>query len=426
MNLLFKNIHIISPSDKLSLRTDLLIQNGYISFIGQLNNIPDNVDVIDSNSLTCIPGLFDMHVHFRDPGQENKEDLNTGSLAAANGGFTGVLTMPNTLPPVDNEKTIKYIIEKSSDYLTDIYPSACATKNRLGIEISEIKNLIDSGAIAFTDDGNGVQDPEVMKNVFEKTSEYGIVFAQHCEDIHLASEGYINEGYLSRKLNIKGIPCKSETAMISRDLFLMQYFKNSEYHIQHISCGDSIDIIRQAKAKNIKITSEVCPHHFILADSECEGMNTNFKMNPPLRSENDITKLLQALKEDTIDVICSDHAPHTIEEKSMKFDKAPFGIIGLETLVGLAYTYLVKTGVISFENMVTKMSINPRKILKLKEIRIQTGEPANLTILSLNDKWKIDKNKFKSKGRNTPFNDFEVYCKPFAVVNKNKIFYSDL
>jgi dihydroorotase len=426
LNLLFKNIHIVSPSDKLNLRTDLLIQSGYISFIGQLNNIPANTDVVASNSLTCIPGLFDMHVHFRDPGQENKEDLHTGSLAAANGGFTGVLTMPNTLPPVDNKKTIKYIVEKSSDYLTDIYPSACATKNRLGKEISEIKDLINSGAIAFTDDGNGVQDPEVMKNVFEKTSEYDIVFAQHCEDSQLVSNGYINEGYLTKKLNIQGIPCKSETAMISRDLFLMQYFKNSKYHIQHISCGDSIDIIKKAKAKNIKITSEVCPHHFILTDSECEGMNTNFKMNPPLRSTKDITKILQALKEDYIDVICSDHAPHTNEEKSMKFDKAPFGIIGLETSVGLTYTYLVKTGVISFENMVAKMSINPRKILKLKDIKIQTGEPANLTILSLNDKWKIDKNKFRSKGRNTPFNDYEVYCKPFAVVNKNKIFYSDL
>jgi dihydroorotase len=426
LNILLKNIHIISPSEKLNLTADLLIQNGYIRSIGKINLVPEETNIIDSDSLCCVPGLFDMHVHFRDPGQTHKEDLHTGSLAAANGGFTGVLIMPNTSPPIDNPKVIEYIHNKSSDYITDIYISACVTKNRQGSEISDIKELIDSGAIAFTDDGSPVQDPEVMMKIFEKSSEYGILFAQHCEDIFLASGGYIHKGSTSKKLKIKGIPCISESAMISRDILLMQYFENALYHVQHISCGHSVEIIEKVKVNNFNVTSEVCPHHFILTDSECEGLDSNFKMNPPLRSADDIAKIREAIKEDMIDVICTDHAPHTYEEKSMQFDQAPFGIIGLETSVGLTYKNLVKNGIISFEKMIEKMSINPRKILKLKEIKIKVGEPANLTILNLNERWKIDKNKFKSKGRNTPFNGYEVYCKPFAVINKNKIYYSDL
>ena len=426
MDILLRNINLISPSDGLNEVSDVLIINGIIEKIGNVKHSVKNIEEIDLKRKTGVPGFYDMHVHFREPGQTHKEDMNSGSEAASNGGFTGVLCMPNTDPPLDNSVLIKSLLEKSKDLLTDVDIAACATLKREGEILAPILSLSDAGAVAFTDDGSPVADPEIMRRVLEYTSQKDSVLIQHCEDMRLSNKGVMNEGYISTLMGVRGIPEISETSVISRDILLTQFVKNSRYHIQHISCGKSVDLLRDAKLKKINVTGEVCPHHFILTDKECLEYDTNAKMNPPLRTSDDVEKILSGLKDDTIDVICTDHAPHTQYEKEQGFYSAPFGIVGLETAIGLAYSFLVKEGIISFEQMIRKMSVNPRQILRLKEIRISEGEQANITILDQNKKWIINNLKFKSKSINTPFHGYEVQCKPFCVINRNQIYFSKL
>lgn len=427
MNLLFKNILIVSPGDNINERLDLLIIDGVINKIGKdiLSDKNASCEMIDGSGLTCAPGFFDMHVHFREPGQTQKEDLQSGSNAAMNGGFTGVLCMPNTKPPMDTKKVVEDLKEKVKDYLVDVYFSGCITESREGKKIiSNTDELIESGIVAFTDDGNAVNDEEIMRKILLISSKTGIPVLQHCEDPALMKNGVMNEGEVSKKLGLNGIPASSEITVIEKDVRNAFELKDSKYHIQHISCGDSLDILKKYKSENI--TSEVCPHHFVLTDKDVEKYGTNAKMNPPLRTEYDIEKIKEGIADDTIGVICTDHAPHTKEEKAKGMNDAPFGIIGLESCVGLSYTYLVKANVISFEEMIRKISVNPRKLLNLPEIHIKEGEKANLTILNENGKWVIDKNKFLSKSRNTPFDGFEVICKPFAAINNNRIHYCNL
>lgn len=429
MNLLFKNIRIVSPGDNLNIKSDLLIIDGVISKIQNDISIWDyeNVEIVEGSELTCVPGFFDMHVHFREPGQTEKEDLESGSKAAMNGGFTGVLCMPNTKPPLSTKKIIDSLKNKSEGYLTDKYFSGCITENREGTSlIFRWNDLIRAGIRAFTDDGSPVNDEDIVKRILKISADFEIPVLQHCEIPELMNSGVINEGIISEKLGLKGIPASSEISVIEKDISLANSINGSRYHVQHISCGDGIEIIKKAKETNTNITCEVCPHHFILTENDIERYGTNAKMNPPLRSYSDLEKIKNGLRDDVIDVICTDHAPHTEEEKSKSLNDAPFGIIGLETCIGLTYKYLVKEGIISFEKMLEKMSINPRRILGLSQIHIKEGEEANLTILNENEVWVIDKNKFLSKSRNTPFDDYEVQCKPYAVINNNKIHYSSL
>lgn len=426
MDILLRDIHLISPADNINDIADVLILNGIIEKIGKSGSISKKVKEYNLKGKTGVPGFYDMHVHFRDPGQTYKEDLLSGADAASNGGFTGVLCMPNTNPPVDSPMILKSLLDKTKDFLVDVNFSACATTGREGIHLSPILSLGEAGALAFTDDGSPVSDPEVMRRVLEYTAQINSVVIQHCEDMKLSNKGSMNEGFISTLMGVRGIPSISETTLIARDILLTDYVKNSRYHIQHISCGGSVGLLKNAKKEKIKISGEVCPHHFILTDKECMDYNTNAKMNPPLRTREDVEAILDGLKDDTIDVVCSDHAPHTEYEKSQGFYDAPFGIIGLETAVGLSYTYLVKKKIISFEKMIEKMSINPRRLLKLNEIKIMKGEKVNLTILDTNARWKVDKNKFRSKCRNTPFDEYELQCKPYAVINNNQIFFTKL
>lgn len=426
MNLLFKNILIVSPGEKINERFDLYIRGGVIEKIGKDINVND-AEVIDGKDLTCIPGLFDMHVHFREPGQTDKEDLVSGSNSAMNGGFTGVLCMPNTKPPMATKKVIEDLKEKSKDFLVDVYYSGCITEDREGKKlVSGINDLINSGIRAFTDDGSPVNDEEIMRDILKVSAESGIPVLQHCEDHALMKNGVMNEGEVSKRLGIAGIPESSETSVIEKDVSYALKIKDSRYHVQHISCGGSVGILAKGKKENKFITAEVCPHHFVLTDEAIEKDGTNAKMNPPLRTKEDIAKIKEGISKGIIEVICTDHAPHTEEEKARGMEKAPFGIIGLETCVGLSYKYLVEEGVISFEKMIEMMSANPRRILGLPEIKIAEGEKANLTVLSENEKWIIDKNKFLTKSKNTPFDGFEVRCKPYAVVNNNRIHYCKL
>lgn len=426
MNVLLKNIAIVSPSEGINEVNDILIIDGVIQKIGSVKKTYKDISVINEKNFTCVPGLYDMHVHFREPGQTHKEDLLSGSEAAANGGFTGVLCMPNTNPPIDSPLLLKSLLEKAQDFLIDLDVAPCATYKRDGEKLSPILSLAEAGALAFTDDGSPVANPELMRRVLEFTSQTGSVFIQHCEDMVLSNKGVMNEGGTSTVLGLKGIPEVSETSVIARDILLTEYIKNSRYHIQHISCGKSVELLRDAKLKKLNVTGEVCPHHFILTDKDCEGFNTNAKMNPPLRSSADIEQILEGLRDDTIDVICTDHAPHTEYEKNQGFIDSPFGIVGLETAIGLAFTFLVKKNIISFDKMVEKMSFNPRHILKIQQPAIQEGSIANLSIIDLKKKWIVRKNRFKSKSINTPFEGYELTGKPYCVINKNKIYYSSL
>ena len=319
----------------------MLISGGIIKKIGKVKTFKKDTKELNLKKKTCVPGFYDMHVHFREPGQTHKEDLSTGSEAAANGGFTGVLCMPNTDPPLDSPVLVRDILNKAKNYLTDIDIAACATYKREGNKLAPILSLAEEGAVAFTDDGNPIANPELMRRVLEYTSQIDSVVIQHCEDMMLSNKGVMNEGFVSTVLGVRGIPEISETSIIARDILLTEFVKNSRYHIQHISCGRSVDLLRNAKLKKINVTGEVCPHHFVLTDKECLGYNTNAKMNPPLRKKEDVEEILQGLKDNTIDVICTDHAPHSEYEKNQGFYDAPFGIVGLETAVGLVYTYLV-------------------------------------------------------------------------------------
>lgn len=430
MNLLFKNITLISPSDNINGVTDVYIRNGVIESTSVQNNVPDDVEIVEGNSLLCAPGFFDMHVHFRYPGQTEKEDLpesiSSGAESAANGGFTGVLCMPNTKPPVDNAEVLKDLLNKSDGNIVDVYASACVSKNREGMVSSDYFELQRAGALALTDDGSPVYSEALMRTALGFSSKSGLPVLQHAEDYKAGGSGVIHKGKVSENLGVAGIPHESETEIVSRDLKITADIKGALYHLQHISCGGSVDLIRKAKADGLSVTAEVCPHHFVLTDTAVEKEGSNAKMNPPLRTESDIKNILDGLRDNIIEIICTDHAPHTAKEKSADLKTAPFGIIGLETCAGLSFTYLVKTGVISLSEFIRKISVNPRKLLNLPEIRIRKGEKANLTILNINKEWTVDSSKFKSKSRNTPFNGFKLICKPFAVINNNQIFYSIL
>jgi len=425
LRIVIKNIFVNSPLDKIKRKTDLVITNGVFEKIGKASSKKNDVE-FDFEGLTCVPGFFDMHVHFREPGQTHKEDMLTGSASAMNGGFTGVMIMPNTNPPIDNPKIIKDLLKHNKNSLLDITISACVTKNREGKELNNLAALKKSGAVSFTDDGSPVYNPHLMRLALETSGKIDSMIVQHAEDMDLSNHGVMNEGVVSKKLKVKGIPEISETMIVERDILITEFVKNCHYHIQHISCGRSIDMIRNAKEKKINVTGEACPHHFILDETALIKHGTNAKMNPPLRTKKDVERILQGIKDGTIEVICTDHAPHTKEEKSRGLNKAPFGIVGLESSIGLTYTYLKKKKIISFERMIELMSINPRKLLNLKQPRIKVGEKANLTVLDINAKWKFDVTKTKSKSRNTPFNGYDLQCKPVAVINKSKIYFTDL
>ena len=371
----------------------------------------------DMKGKFVVPGFFDMHVHFREPGQTHKEDITSGALAAAYGGFTGVLCMPNTKPPIDNTEVIDALTKKAKGNIVNIYNTGCATIGREGTNITDINTLHNHGALAITDDGSPIADDRIMRRVLEETAKVNIPVIQHCEVMSITNKGIINEGTVSKKLRVKGTPNASEYEIIKRDAELVQKVKGSNYHVQHISTKEGVELVRKAKKEGLNVTAEACPHHFILTDDAITKYGANAKMNPPLRTKEDVEAVVEGLRDGTIDTICTDHAPHSDEEKSLPLEKAPFGIIGLETAVGLAYTYLVEKGIISVEEMIMKMSVNPRRILNLPEIKIQEGEVANFTILDLNSKCTVDVNKFHSKSKNSPYNGWELKGKPAGIVN---------
>ncbi len=422
LNILFKNIRIINPNDNLDKVSDLWIKDGIIYKIDKnIDNYDIETEIIQSDEFICSPGLFDMHVHFRTPGQNHKETIETGSLSAANGGFTGVVCMPNTSPAIDNAITLEWLINNSKDNLVDIMYSAAITQERKGDNLSNMNELSDLGAILFTDDGDPVKSADMMKKAFDYSLTKDLILSQHCEETSLTNGFGMDECELSFKLGLKGYPRVAEEIIVNRDIMLSEYCGNRRYHSQHLSSYKSVELVRVAKKKGLRVSCEVAPHHFTLTHNNLNTYNTNFKMNPPLRSQKDIDLIIEGLIDGTIDCIATDHAPHSESEKNNIFDLAPNGITGLETSLGVSLTYLVHTNKITINKLIELMSINPRKVLKLDIPKIQENEKANLTIFAPYENWVVEKSKHKSKSKNTPYDKFELKGKAKYSINKNKI-----
>ena len=425
MKIVLKNVDIIHPEEKINLKgVNVLLNNGLISKIGELTSeeMKDTTE-FDLSGKLLVPGLFDMHVHLREPGREDEETVITGCNSAAFGGFTGVACMPNTEPATDSAEVIKFIKDQASKHLVDVHPVAAASVGRKGEIISPMAELVEAGAVAFSDDGTVIKTSSVLRRAFEYANMYNSVIIEHCEDDSLA-EGSMNEGINSTLLGLPGLPSVAEDIIVSRDILMAEY-TDGRIHIAHISTKNSVNLVRDAKKKGIKVTAEVTPHHFTLTDDSLKSYDTNFKMNPPLRTQEDLDAIIKGLKDGTIDCIASDHAPHSIEEKESEFQFAPNGIVGFETTVGLSISELIKKNKLSFEDLVKKLSINPRKILNLPIPKFELGEIANFTILDPNLVWTVDVTKFKSKSKNSPFDKKLLTGKAFGVINKRKMLIHD-
>ena len=360
-------------------------------------------NIIDVSGKLVVPGLIDMHVHLREPGREDEETIITGCEAAASGGFTSVCCMPNTSPTIDNQETVKFVLSRAEQADAHVYVIGAVTKSIKGEELSEIGDLVKAGAVAISDDGNFVQNPEIMRWALEYAKMFDIPIISHAEDQFLCSGGVMNESFQSTRLGMKGRPAVGEEIAVLRDIKLCE-FTGGRLHIAHVSTAGAVKAIRQAKAEGINITAEACPHHFSLTDDEIgKEFNTNFRVNPPIRSRKDVDAVIEGLVDGTIDCIASDHAPHAEEEKDVEFDQAPPGMIGLETSLGLIKTFLIDKGYLSWSDAVGKMTYNPARILGLSGGHLGIDAPADITVIDPEKKWTVKKENFRSKSKNSPF-----------------------
>jgi dihydroorotase len=422
MKVLLKKVDVIHPEDKINLKgTSVLLTDGIISKIGELNqDETSSTKEFDFSGKILVPGLFDMHVHLREPGREDEETVLTGCNSAAAGGFTGVACMPNTEPAIDTAEVVKFIKEQAANHLVNVYPVATASLGRKGEIISPMAELVEAGAVAFSDDGVAIKTSSVLRRAFEYANMYDAPIIEHAEDESLA-DGAMNEGINSTLLGLPALPSVAEDIIVSRDILMAEY-TGGRIHIAHISTKNSVNLVREAKKKGIKVTAEVTPHHFTLIDDAVKTYDTNVKMNPPLRTQSDIDAIIKGLKDGTIDCIASDHAPHSIEEKESEFQFAPNGIVGLETIVGLSFSELLHKNKIGIEELIKKMSINPRKILNIPIPKFEVGALANFTILDPDLVWTVDVSKFKSKSKNSPFDKRLLTGKSVAVINRKKMY----
>jgi len=404
---LIKGGFVIDPKSGKNGLFDIIIDKGKIVEIG--NDLEFTTgDIVDVTGKYVIPGLVDAHCHLREPGFEYKEDIETGTQSAAVGGFTSIACMPNTNPVIDNESVVKYIINRAKqDGFVNVYPIGSITKGQAGEELSEIGELKFAGAVAVSDDGKPVMKASIMKKALQYASMFDITVISHCEDLDIAEDGYMNEGYQSTVMGLKGIPSAAEEVMVARDLILAEY-TNAPIHIAHVSTELSVDLIRNAKKRGVKVTCETCPHYFVLTEDACEGFNTLAKVNPPLRTQKDVDAIIEGLKDGTIDIIATDHAPHHIDEKNVEFASAANGMVGFETALPLVITYLYKTGVLTLEQIVEKMCVNPSKILGLNKGSLEVGKAADITIIDVDEDIIVDTAKFKSKSKNSPFNGYKL------------------
>ena len=422
MKILLKDLTIIDPSINLNEKADILIEDGVIAKVGNLKVTEfKDAKVIELDGKICAPGFYDMHVHLREPGREDEETVVTGSNSAAAGGFTGIACMPNTSPDIDSAEVVNLIKERAKNHLVDVNPIGAATLKREGEELAPIAEMVEAGIVGVSDDGVAIKTASILKKVLEYVQMYNIPVIEHCEDPSL-DDGVMNESEVSTKLGLPPIPTVAEDLIVMRDILMAEY-AGGHIHIAHISSANSVEMVRNAKSKGISVTAEVTPHHFTLTDESLKTYDTNFKMNPPLRSQKDVSAVIEGLKDGTLDCIACDHAPHSIEEKEAEFIYAPNGIIGLETELALALTELYHKKHLSIEQLIEKFAINPRKILHLDIPTIEVGKVANLTIFDPSQVWTVDINKFKSKSKNSPFDKKLLTGKSVAVINKNQMYY---
>ncbi len=420
--ILLRGGRLIDPATGRDERADILVTDGLLTSIGTVR-APASAEVVDLTGKIVTPGLLDMHVHLREPGFEHKETIETGTLAAAHGGFTGVCSMPNTYPSIDDESLVRFVITQgrsANGGLVDVYPIAAVTNRREGKELSAIAELVQAGAVGLSDDGAPVFNAEIMRRALEYAGMYGVPVIQHCEDPDLARGGVMHEGRVATELGLPGIPPIAEEAMLARDLLLAEYCQG-RYHVAHLSTAGSVNLVRDAKARGIRVTCEAAPHHFALEDEAVRSFDTNTKVNPPLRTKHDIAAIKAGLKDGTIDVIATDHAPHSLDEKEVDYLQAPFGMVGLETAVGLVLTELVQTGVLTLMEAIAKISTNPRAIIG-RPVRIAPGEPANLTFIDENRIWTVSPEGLHSKSKNTPFAGRKLKGKAIGCLNHGRLF----
>lgn len=402
MDIILKGGHVVDPASNIDSESDVLIKGDKVAQVGK--GIKANgAKPVDCKGKLVFPGLIDMHVHLRQPGREDEETFLTGSRAALKGGFTSALCMANTNPVIDNKGMVEYIYSESAKIgLINIYPVAAVTKGLEGKELTEIGQIAEAGAKALSDDGKPVMNAEILRRALEYAKMFGLPVISHCEDINLSRNGVMNEGFVSTKLGLKGIPRASEIVMVMRDIELMQ-LSAAKLHIAHVSTKESVEAVREAKKRGVKVTCETCPHYFTLTEDSVLGFNTNAKVNPPLRTKEDVEAIKKGLADGAIDVIATDHAPHSPEEKDVEFDFAATGMIGLEFALSLANKELINSKVLGWSDLIRKMSVNPAKIINLTgKGSLAAGSDADVVVFDAGAEWVVDGKRIESKSKNTP------------------------
>ena len=417
---LFKNATVVEPESGKQRQSDVVVEEGRLKGIEQVATDGFDGEVVDVAGMILCPGLIDMHVHLREPGREDEETVLTGCQAAMAGGFVSVCPMPNTDPATDKAEIVTYLKKQAQDLLVDVFPIAAVTVGRSGEELTEMGDLVKAGAVAFSDDGDPVASADRMRRALEYASMFDVAIINHCEDKSLSKYGVMNESAVSTRLGLPGIPGISEDVMVARDIQVAR-FTGGRLHIAHISTANSVALVREAKQQGVRVTCEVMPHHFVLTDESVKTYDSNFKMNPPLRTATDVEAMLVGLQDGTIDVIATDHAPHAIEEKQVEFNAAPFGIVGLETALGLVLKHLIEPGVLSLPQALAKMSNAPADILNVQRGRLKIGSEASITIFDPEAEWRVDKKKFMSKSKNTPFDGWQLRGRVKALYNKGRL-----
>lgn len=423
MKLLIKGATLVTPKGEI--KSDLLTEGGKIQKISK--NIPEEkgCKIIDGTGKHVLPGLIDMHVHLREPGFEGKEDIQSGCRAAVAGGVTQLCCMPNTDPVCDNAVVVNYVKNRAEEVnLCKVHPVGAITRGQKGESLADIGKMKAAGAVALSDDGKSVANSYIMRLAMEYANDFNLKCLCHCEDSNLVDGGVVNEGFNSTLTGLKGSLRAAEDIMIAREIALSESL-NIPVHICHVSTYSGVEIIRNAKSRGVKVTAETCPHYFILTDDIIKTYDTNTKVNPPVREEKDKQAIIKGLQDGTLDCIVTDHAPHSVKDKQVEYNLAAFGISGIETSFALGYTYLVKSGALSLTQFVEKTSANPAGILGLEGGKIAEGEVADLIVADLNESYKIDSAKFLSKGKNTPFNGFEVYGKIKYTIVEGEIKFND-
>lgn len=415
MRILIKGGRVIDPKTNTDRVLDIYIEGGVIEEVGE-NLSRDFEDLselteIDASGKIVAPGLVDMHCHLRDPGQEYKEDIESGTQAAAMGGFTSIACMPNTTPPIDNGPMAEYVINRAAQVgRVNVYPIGAVTRGLAGQELADIGELKFAGVVAISDDGRPVQNARLMRRALEYADMFDTLVVSHCEELELLDGGVMNEGFMSTSLGLKGISNAVEDIQIARDIILAEV-THTRVHICHVSTKGGVELVRQAKKRGVNVTCETCPHYFTLTEAAVEGFNTNAKMNPPLRTQEDLEAVIEGLVDGTIDVIATDHAPHHIDEKNVEFEKALNGIVGFETALGLGLTYLVKTGKLTLAELIWKMTVNPANLLSINKGCIMENKPADIIIFNPDEEYTVDVSSFSSKSKNSPYDGYRLHGK---------------